>query len=298
MTAENYPPLPEPVTYQIAEIKGCEDGDAIVGWRVEPSHGSYAASMRPKRTLFTSDQMRAYVDADRASRNAAGSGISDASALQALAALDELESSARGDEPFNHFAGPLVRQYIESTLAMSPATTQQVMLDFEQVGTAGPFPVIDGRVQLPTVTMMDLARMLKPTSDNLAKAATTQAQEAVSTDYDMIDRSLRNNLNALQALFRDAMDWGRSYGQRLNLTDMTLDDVSMGFAEKAAALAAPTQADSAPGDEAQVLAWIDSRLRGPVPRIRIQLMERGQYRLIDSVDALRAARAAMGGAKS
>lgn len=44
-------------------------------------------------------------------------------------------------------------------------------------------------------------------------------------------------LTKLQALFRDAMDWGRSYGQRLNLTDMTLDDVSMGFAEKAAALA-------------------------------------------------------------
>ena len=32
---------------------------------------------------------------------------------QALEALDELEGSARGDEPFNHFAAPLLRQYIE-----------------------------------------------------------------------------------------------------------------------------------------------------------------------------------------
>lgn len=48
-----------------------------------------------------------------------------ATAIQALEALDELESSARGDEPFNHFAAPLIRQFIESTLAPSPAHRAQ-----------------------------------------------------------------------------------------------------------------------------------------------------------------------------
>ncbi len=44
----------------------------------------------------------------------AGQGMT---AMQALEALDELEASARGDEPFNHFAAPTIRQFIESTLA-------------------------------------------------------------------------------------------------------------------------------------------------------------------------------------
>lgn len=52
---------------------------------------------------------------------------------------------------------------------------------------------------------------------------------------------------ALQALFRDAMDWGRSYGQRLNLTDMILDDVSWGYAEKAVALLSAPSSEQ--GDE-------------------------------------------------
>ena len=38
-------------------------------------------------------------------------------AHQALEALDELESCARGDEPFNHFAAPLIRQFIEQALS-------------------------------------------------------------------------------------------------------------------------------------------------------------------------------------
>lgn len=36
---------------------------------------------------------------------------------QALDALDELDASARGDEPYNHFAAPLIRGYVESTIA-------------------------------------------------------------------------------------------------------------------------------------------------------------------------------------
>lgn len=48
-----------------------------------------------------------------------------------------------------------------------PVAAPRVTLDFEQVGTAGPFLVVDGRVTVPTVTMLDLARMLKPTMDAL-----------------------------------------------------------------------------------------------------------------------------------
>ena len=36
---------------------------------------------------------------------------------QVLDALDELDASARGDEPYNHFAAPLIRGYVESTIA-------------------------------------------------------------------------------------------------------------------------------------------------------------------------------------
>ena len=39
----------------------------------------------------------------------------------------------------------------------------QVIINFPQVGTAGPFPVVDGRVSLPDSTMQDLVRMLRPT---------------------------------------------------------------------------------------------------------------------------------------
>ena len=47
----------------------------------------------------------------------------------------------------------------------APAEQQaaQVIINFPQVGTAGPFPVVDGRVSLPDSTMQDLVRMLRPT---------------------------------------------------------------------------------------------------------------------------------------
>lgn len=54
----------------------------------------------------------------------------------------------------------------------------QVLIDFDQVGTAGPFAVVDGRVHLPGETMMDLARMLKPTID--AMEAAPQAVQAAA----------------------------------------------------------------------------------------------------------------------
>ena len=45
----------------------------------------------------------------------------------ALEAVDELEASARGDEPFNHFAGPLIRQ----ALLAEPAAPQAEPSDAE-----------------------------------------------------------------------------------------------------------------------------------------------------------------------
>ena len=45
----------------------------------------------------------------------------------------------------------------------TPMAGQQVIIDFAQVGTAGPFPVVNGHVKLPGTTMLDLARMLRPT---------------------------------------------------------------------------------------------------------------------------------------
>lgn len=56
------------------------------------------------------------------------------------------------------------------------AVAPRVLVDFEKVGTTGPLPVVNGRVKIPTATMMDLARMLKTTADALA--ATEQAPAA------------------------------------------------------------------------------------------------------------------------
>lgn len=50
------------------------------------------------------------------------------------------------------------------------AAPVEVVIDFERVGSAGPFEVVEGRVAIPVVTMLDLARMLKPTTDALSAA--------------------------------------------------------------------------------------------------------------------------------
>lgn len=59
-------------------------------------------------------------------------------------------------------------------------------------------------------------------------------------------RSAEAGGEVLKQLFRDAMDWGRSYGQRLNTTEMTYSDVAEGFAEKARAIASTPTSTSAP----------------------------------------------------
>ena len=63
-----YAALPEPITYQIAVLKACEHGDALVGWRVEPSRQSFDASMRPKRKLYTEGDMHDFADRTHALR--------------------------------------------------------------------------------------------------------------------------------------------------------------------------------------------------------------------------------------
>jgi hypothetical protein len=63
---------------------------------------------------------------------------------------------------------------------------------------------------------------------------------------------------ALTALFKDAMDWGRSYGQRLNLSDITVADVSEGYADKALReiyTAAPQAPALDAGDVAAYEVW-------------------------------------------
>lgn len=59
--------------------------------------------------------------------------------------------------------------HIEQTVEMVAAPVE-VVIDFERVGSAGPFAVEEGRVAIPVVTMLDLARMLKPTTDALSAA--------------------------------------------------------------------------------------------------------------------------------
>lgn len=67
-----YATLPEPITYQIAVLKACEHGDALVGWRVEPSRQSFDASMRPKRKLYTEGDMHDFADRTHALRASHG----------------------------------------------------------------------------------------------------------------------------------------------------------------------------------------------------------------------------------
>jgi len=64
----------------------------------------------------------------------------------------------------------------------------------------------------------------------------------------------------LTALFLDAINWGRSYGQRLSISDLAFSDAAEGFAgEACAALALPSSSGAEPhADKAlteAALAW-------------------------------------------
>ena len=76
-----------------------------------------------------------------------------------------------------HAAG---RRRAAPAASPTPPAEQQVIIDFAQVGTAGPFHVVNGRVKLPDATMQDLARMLRPTYE--AEQAAPKAAAAKAAD--------------------------------------------------------------------------------------------------------------------
>lgn len=55
------------------------------------------------------------------------------------------------------------------------AGAHKVVIDFDQVGSAGPFYVFDGRVTIPAVTVMDLVRMAAPAAGDAQDAARWRA---------------------------------------------------------------------------------------------------------------------------
>jgi hypothetical protein len=89
-----YAALPEPITYQIAVLKACEHGDALVGWRVEPSRQSFDASMRPKRKLYTEGDMHDFADRTHALR--ASNGQAPAQAV--IEAAHDIKGGQHGTE--------------------------------------------------------------------------------------------------------------------------------------------------------------------------------------------------------
>ncbi len=64
---------------------------------------------------------------------------------------------------------------------------------------------------------------------------------------------MSEQLKDLQALFRDAMEWGRAYLNRA--MEVTIEEVSLGLAEKAAALSPHHAAPGAPQQEASGAHW-------------------------------------------
>ena len=97
---------------------------------------------------------------------------------EARSGLQDSEPSAFDNSGYRAFAETVLDAVEEglSALAASPTPpaeqqAAQVIIDFSQVGTAGPFPVVNGRVSLPDATMQDLARMLRPTYEAEQQAA-------------------------------------------------------------------------------------------------------------------------------
>lgn len=86
-----------------------------------------------------------------------GEAIRTAAARYGQSAVTDDPNTAplSGKGPFES-----VEALVESIGAGQPAV--RVYLDFAQVGCAGPFPVVDGRVLVPGVTIQDIARMAQP----------------------------------------------------------------------------------------------------------------------------------------
>lgn len=95
----------------------------------------------------------------------------------------------------------------------------QVIIDFAQVGTAGPFPVVDGRVQLSVDTMQDLVRMLRPTYE-------AEQPHPDDTAVDRFAEALKAKLAAARAKGRGGWDTPECTQQRLS--DMLREHVDKG----------------------------------------------------------------------
>ena len=94
-----------------------------------------------------------------------------------------IDFTALGEE--GAFTNDELRAIYQAFLAASPTPpaeqqAAQVTIDFSQVGTAGPFPVVNGRVSLPDSTMQDLVRMLRPTYEAEQQAAPQPAPAPLS----------------------------------------------------------------------------------------------------------------------
>ena len=137
-----YAALPEPITYQIAALKACEHGDALVGWRVEPSRQSFDASMRPKRKLYTEGDMHDFADRTHALRAShgqapaavAGPVVNRATVIEWLDAND-IEVTDRQMDGLFHFAAPTTQPSPQREPAEIDTAT---MVLAESVGLIGP----------------------------------------------------------------------------------------------------------------------------------------------------------------
>lgn len=70
------------------------------------------------------------------------------------------------------------------------AGAHKIVIDFDQVGSAGPFYVFDGRVTIPAVTVMDLVRMAAPAAGDALDAARWRSFRSAITrqDLDWLER--------------------------------------------------------------------------------------------------------------
>ena len=114
------------------------------------------------------------------------------SAAPAIAKLRHLyqnmvNGAVRDTASAKRIAEGLLAPAIEALERATPPAEQQaaqVIIDFSQVGTAGPFPVANGRVSLPDATMQDLARMLRPTYEAEQQAAPKAAPGVGNSGFD------------------------------------------------------------------------------------------------------------------
>lgn len=57
---------------------------------------------------------------------------------------------------------PMGRNLEAAITKLHAQPAASVTIDFDQIGRAGPFPFVDGRVSVPAITVMDLVRMARP----------------------------------------------------------------------------------------------------------------------------------------